>query len=74
MLADILVLIVTWTKTADIWKASRTYTEFKPTLSVLILRDGEWKLLVYHTAVRIYHVFRYPLLLVRPLLHGKTSR
>ncbi|TCD63918.1 hypothetical protein EIP91_004765 [Steccherinum ochraceum] len=40
ILADVMVLVVTWLKTYDVWKASRELKHFRPTLSVLLLRDG----------------------------------
>lgn len=37
-----MVLAITWSNTADVWKMSRELGDrFRPTLSVLILRDGE---------------------------------
>ena len=42
ILTDIMVLAITWSNTADVWKMSRELGDrFRPTLSVLILRDGE---------------------------------
>jgi len=38
--AEFLVLVVTWMKTVDIWKASRQMKQFRPKLSMLLLRDG----------------------------------
>jgi len=40
VIGDILVLLVTWMKTADIWKTSRLMEQFRPKLSMLLLRDG----------------------------------
>jgi len=40
IVADLLVLVITWWKTADVWKASKQMKQFKPKLSMLLLRDG----------------------------------
>lgn len=41
MIGDAIVLAATWYKTADTWKTSRQLKHFKPTITYLILRDGE---------------------------------
>ena len=44
---DALVVALTWIKTADAWRESRKIKGFKPTLSMLLLRDGmpsPWRL------------------------------
>jgi len=40
VVADLLVFIITWMKTAGIWKASRNMKQFRPKLTMLLLRDG----------------------------------
>ncbi|THH27531.1 hypothetical protein EUX98_g6655 [Antrodiella citrinella] len=37
---DLLVLVITWTKTTDVWRASREMKQFRPKLYMLLLRDG----------------------------------
>lgn len=52
MLTDTMVLIATWVKTADMWRASRQIKHFKPKLTTLLLRDGKsLKTLLLHTPV-----------------------
>lgn len=41
IVVDLWVLIVTWKKTADIWKFSLKNHHFKPALSTLLIRDGK---------------------------------
>lgn len=40
ILSDLLVLVITWMKTADTWKNLGS-ASFKPKLSTLLIRDGE---------------------------------
>lgn len=40
VLADAIVLVVTWLKTADTWRRSRDDHNMRPTLTMLLLRDG----------------------------------
>ncbi|TCD64766.1 hypothetical protein EIP91_003657 [Steccherinum ochraceum] len=37
---DLVVLCLTWMKTADVWRASLELENFKPALTTLLLRDG----------------------------------
>ncbi|TCD60970.1 hypothetical protein EIP91_009235 [Steccherinum ochraceum] len=37
---DLLVLALTWVKTAGVWRESLKMKEFRPTLTTLLLRDG----------------------------------
>ncbi|TCD60881.1 hypothetical protein EIP91_009372 [Steccherinum ochraceum] len=38
--SDLLVLILTWIRTADVWQESLKIKGFRPTLTVLFIRDG----------------------------------
>ncbi|TCD65322.1 hypothetical protein EIP91_002808 [Steccherinum ochraceum] len=40
VVSDLLVLALTWVKTAGIWRESLNIRGFKPTFTVLLLRDG----------------------------------
>jgi len=40
IIADVLVLAITWMKTADVWRTSRQADLFRPMLTVLLLKDG----------------------------------
>jgi len=40
MISDVLVLLITWAKTADTWKTALRNKLFKPHVSMLLVRDG----------------------------------
>lgn len=42
IVSEVLVLAATWMKTADMWKMSQLVTSFKPKLTTLLIRDGEF--------------------------------
>ncbi|TCD64405.1 hypothetical protein EIP91_004121 [Steccherinum ochraceum] len=50
--SDLLVLVLTWMRTADVWRESRRIENFKPTISLLLLRDGTWYFMM-HLAMNI---------------------
>ncbi|TCD64583.1 hypothetical protein EIP91_003879 [Steccherinum ochraceum] len=40
IVTDVLVLVLTWIKTADVWRESKRTKRFEVTVSTLLLRDG----------------------------------
>jgi len=52
IIADVLVLTITWTKTANVWRASRQTDLFRPMLTLLLLQDGT----VYFVALTVLNI------------------
>ena len=62
IVADLWVLIVTWKKTADIWKFSLKNHQFKPALSTLLIRDGKVEyLLLFLLSLFLFVAPRHPI-------------
>ncbi|KAH8093099.1 hypothetical protein BXZ70DRAFT_439673 [Cristinia sonorae] len=62
MLSDLLVLIVTWRKSASTWRESLRMKRFKPKISVLLIRDGTLyfgALLILNTITVLLDVLGY---------------
>ncbi|TCD64402.1 hypothetical protein EIP91_004118 [Steccherinum ochraceum] len=59
--SDLLVLVLTWVRTADVWRESMKTKSFKPTISMLLLRDGTWyfaALLIMNIVVLLLDAFQ----------------
>ena len=71
IIGDMLVLIVTWSKTAQLYRESQRLG-IKAPLATLLLRDGECELVLVLPFHKLNHVFRDVLLCVG-LLHIFTE-
>ena len=46
--ADLVVLVLTWMKTYDVWKEHRKTTSFTPSLTILLVRNGMFMITRFH--------------------------
>ncbi|TCD71061.1 hypothetical protein EIP91_000153 [Steccherinum ochraceum] len=66
--SDALVLVLTWLKTADVWRASRRMKGLKITVSTLLLRDGT----VYFSLLLLLNILAMILNALQADLGGST--
>ncbi|TCD65323.1 hypothetical protein EIP91_002809 [Steccherinum ochraceum] len=69
IVAELLVLALTWVKTADVWRESLKVKGFKPSLTTLLLRDGT----VYFSLLLILNIVVLVLDAIQFGLLGGTS-
>ncbi|TCD62429.1 hypothetical protein EIP91_006911 [Steccherinum ochraceum] len=66
---DLLVLVLTWVKTAHAWRASKEVKAFRPKVSMLLLRDGT----VYFGALLMFNVLTLLLDVIQVNTSGSSS-